>query len=1223
MAISIFSLLILFPVLFASNTDLSEHVKKNCPWPVCELILSQNYSVSSTILLADYTNLSIIGTAGSVVCFDSRNTTHIRVENITNLSIKGIRFEACKNEAKTNDNENSYFLAVNYSVGLSIASCENVEIVDSVFSNFFGNFLQLNSTSNVSVTNCDFGGNSKFLFTQGIHYTSPKNQFSQLHIKDCNFSYLAAEAKTNIFYRLRELIDDIHYLSGAGVYLRVNNTKNVNITFENTSFTNCSAVSGAGIFLKSFTDTSKNFISVRNSRFLRNNASADKPIIRVSGGGIDVISLGNNQIKIEIENCVFEGNFAYDGKGGAISKHLYTEEKKQSIRSILEIRNCSFDRNSAKIGGAIFANGRGIDYQLSNEYNANNSLIIESNTFTSNYADTGGAIFTSMHHIVLQSGNNFSNNSGSNGGAFMLVESILYINGSNTIERNHARVFGGAIYVQASFIHISHKEQKSYLSGNRAGMRGGAVYVNKNYIVPVETLIHHNRPIITGQCFLSSNHTDSQTEKLIFVNNSVEMFFENTNICLGKDIYSKTMVYCVEYKNNGILSLNSTLNYFRGLGVHFNNSNCSITTDVFKISFDLLPMCKVNGSDGTLGDCNDFDQDTYRNYTKDVENSVLSQKLENTTINLVFPGYLSNFSILLRDEFSQSTSFYVTVEFFPLHQDMSRINQTTPRAPVELYPQPSFWRPETNYRILFTNKSESKMEFVQMCIYSVPFFPLYPSCSKLLVSTCPDGFQLKHNKAHKWMCFPNQGPWPRPIFEYKLIDLHNNGSEIEDPTHVIVSPDYPVLIALDNKTNSFVPGQCKYFKCRCHNMANPTEGCNVNLLSPSTQCQTFLTGAYCTKCISNQTDLKLLIPPISILRFFSDNCYPCSPSSPFIWIPLYFVITVIITTIILSLRIDIFNDYTRSIAFYSSVLYLYVVSCGQVSGEIIFDFISLILSVTNLLVSESLPICITRSENAVQFVTLFNNLSPFVYYFYLLVVYLLFQKIPYLQRYNLGKNIHFPMWTLFILTYSNLCVGVFVPFQFNSQGVWIYDSYYTRHTNILLFVTSGIIAVIIVPIPLFLVALSHRSGQRRLHLTENYEKRFKPGFKLWEVMKLSCRFFIALLFPLPYFFPSPTLLDNSCILVSILCLFLLIINSLYQPATNHFANHFESYCLFILSILGILNISHDSLIPKHVTGVFVLSPYFLFVIIKLNRRFLNILRKFLRYKKERMIKSIS
>ena len=1199
MRIYLLSLLVLFKVLFVSAaTDLSAPLEKNCNGLVCELNLTDDkYTVSSPLLIHGRVNVSIIGSGRTVICLSSR-IMNIRIENATNVWIKGIRLMACNEETEEINNPN--FEDANFSLGLSIHSCENVEIRDSKFSNFYGTLLHLKYSANVSVSNCIFEGNIRYLFTQGIHYTSPRNRTSQLRISESNFTNMSARPNSNFNYTRNELMNDVHFLSGAGAYLLINNTMDTNITLENSLVFNCSAVSGAGVFLKSFTESSKVVVSIRNTSFIRNVASDYWSAFVVSGGGIDILLLGNDAVKIEIENCLFEHNFAFHGNGGAISHNIYNHKRTYSFESKLTISNCSFLNNSAFSGGTIFVSGRGTE---NSQFDPFNTLVIESSNFISGYADSGGVIFASMFNIVLQSGNNFTNNTCSVGCVFLLIRSHLEFNGSNVIERNTARELGGAIYIDSSFINLA-TSLKSYFRENVAGMRGGAIYVNQNLIVPVETQDPYQRPVNFGQCFISGNR-DRRAPRLIFIDNHVQMLSNVTDICLGNDIYSKTMFYCSGY-TDGPLNLSSILDYFKEMGINLTTTRCSITTDVSRIAFNFLPMCKISDPSQPLHDCNGFDNVTYRKYANTVKDYIRRQNLGNATVNIVFPGYISKVQFQLKDDFNQTTAFDAHIDFFDINVDFSKINLNQQQSDVEMYPPLLSWRPQTNHSVIFT-QPKNKMQLVQMCIFSMPFFVVF-SCTKVLVTTCPEGFRLERNNLNKLACSPNIYSELNKIF-YKREYIPVNGVAIESATEVkAVSP---AILALDNSGKSFVQGECLYFKCKCYNNFVSGRPCYVNLLTPNEQCREGLKGRYCTECISPS---ELPSPPISILRIIYDSCYPCLMY--YFWFPLYLALTILITALILSLRIDIFGDYTRSIAFYSSILYLFMLNCGKHSNPVIFDFLSLILSATNLLVSENIPVCFRSKKHGFEFVTLFNNFSPFVYYIYLFVVYMLFQKVSYLQRYNLGRNIHFPMWTLFILTYSNLCVGAFFPFQFNSERIWVYDSFFTVDNDSVLMLTSLIIILIIVIIPVLLIVLSYCARKRFLHLTENFEKRFKPGFKLWEVMKLFWRFFFALLFPLPHLFTiRHQILDNSCVLMSIFCLLLLILNSLYQPATNHFANHFESYCIFILAILGILNTSNSSFITDSITGLLILSPYIIYVAIKTHAFPVKLARKLLKYKR--------
>ncbi|KAI6656884.1 Microtubule-associated serine/threonine-protein kinase 3 [Oopsacas minuta] len=993
---------------------------------------------------------------------------------------------------------------------------------------------------------------------------------------------------------------------GAGIYLLLVNDRDVLVEIENSTFINCSAVKGGGIFAKALSNRSQYVVNVRNSNFLNNRANAleNNGIFAVFGGAIAFLAMDPDNIEIRIENTNFTGNYAYRGQGGAILMHFYDKSDTVNSSLLLTINNSIFLKNSAHTGGAIYFQGRDIHYP--NNIHKFNRLLIDSSHFQTNFAVFAGAVFVSGNRIYLNSNNTFRNNSASNnGGVFLLTQAQLILNGSNLMERNQAGIFGGAIYLKYSKIILSRYNQSSFIRSNLAQVRGGGVYVENNLLLPVHMFDYTSH----SQCFIQPDSNSSSNAKysIIFSNNSVSLLKSHPNICLGNDIYVKTMEYCSEFIDDSF-SLNATVHLFKSLGIHLNSSvNCSITTDVSRIHFDLEPMCKISGTDLNFNCSTNFDQTAFQDYVHRIKKFIRNTSLNDTTINLVFPGYISTFVIHLEDEFNQSTTFCVDVSLSP-----SIAENNLPVSHIEIFPTPTCWQPLNSYKVLFTHRDvEYNNEIVDMCVSTSSIPPLF-SCTKLLVAKCPSGFKFQSG-----MCYPDgDNKYLNKLFENKVYtDIsYNNGSSIPDVAKVKIPQDFPVIIYTTNGTHDkFVLGECKYFKCRNLNM-------QVNLLNPYHQCKDKLTGPYCTQCSDSTPQArKLLIPPVSILRIFTNNdpCYTCR--FPWIWIPLYLIITVAITVIVLSLRIDIFNDYTRSIAFYSSILYLYVVSCGPMTDGHLFDLIGFILSLSNLLVSQNLPFCMSQNENEIDNVTSFDNLNPFVYGIYLTVVYLLFHKIPYLHRYNLGRDILFPMWTLFILTYSNLCVGVFVPFQCNMQHKWIYHGEKLCRNDNFFSYSAFIVATIIVPIPVMLIFYSYQSREKRIHLTENYEKRFRSGFKLWEVMKLFSRFFIAFIFPLPYIMPGLVriLPFDSCIVVSLICLLLLVINSLCQPATNHLANHFESFCLFILSTLGIFNISHGTVWGHTTPALFVLSPFVLFGIIKLYEPILKTIRRISTFLKEK------
>ena len=1200
MKVSLISLFFLLPALCSgSHHEFTDAISHCNGARTCEIRLKyQTYRISDTLKLSNHSNVTIIGdeVKGSTVCFANRNLTHLLISNVDNVLVRNVHFMGCGNEMEDDNQltpaeiEFSYFTSANFSFGLSLYSCKHVQILHSNFSDFYGSLLKVIHSKNVSISNSKFEGNKKFYFTQGILYVTPHNEDSTLSISNSSFLRLSADPNNKVYYNPKSLMKDPKYLQGAGAFLLLDNNNRVVVEIERCLFRHCSAVKGGGIFVK--LNNSQSSLNFRNSEFIENKAEAKGDIFHVRGGAVSIITLSSGNLEIAIENCSFTGNKAVDGSGGAISKEFYEEHERKLL-----IQNSTFVKNSADTGGAIAVFGM---HLANRTYTSDTPLVdtfmIDSSNISSNQAHYGGAVIAIGISLTLNHSNVFANNFGNfSGGVFMLIYATLAFEGANVIENNRAGVYGGVLYSEFSNIELSLSNHTTNIRDNTAFIRGGAIYVKENSL-PLHEMIEVYQS--KSRCFFK--HTqDKVMHRLVFTNNSIGNSLAHPksgpDSCFGDDIYIMTVMYCSEKKDMSSSDsqfLNNTIKRFESFGVQLGPQMCSISTGVSKVLFDFEPLCRVTitGSEPHFDCGENLDKDAFEDYKRGITNflnGTLSLHI-NSTLNVVFPGYISNITVHLEDEFNQPTSYLVSMSMLPSSADGSSVD-IVPRLPNAIETQ----------RVMFISLNDQfKNQILDLCMSTVMHHHHVTNCTQILVSECPRGFDIKQK-----VCFPNSK-------DDRIKRIFNHDGKFygyPDALSVVKPKNMPIIISRDDD-NAFVPGECKSFKCACVD-----KRCEVNLLKPYSQCKEGLTGRYCTNCNGNNTTNKLLIPPVSLLRIFIQNsqCYPCYV--PYIWIPIYIICTVLITIFILKLRIDIFNDYTRSIAFYSSILYLYVVSCGSMSVAPLFNMLSGILSVSNLLVTQNLPFCISDNRHKVVHVAIFNNLSPFVYYFYLAVVYFLFQKIPLLQRYNLGKNIHFPMWTLFILTYSNLCVGVFVPLHCNRQRRWIYDESVLCEKTFFTF-SSYIVAIIIVPIPIMLTLFSYQSKEKRIHLTENYEQRFRPGFKLWEVMKLLCRFIIAFIFPLPYILPKEYIMIDGCVTVSVICLLLLIVNSLAQPATNHLANHFESFCLLILSLLGIISLSSTKSVA---TGLLYLSPYALFCLIKLYHPTLKIVAVFSKYLKKR------
>ena len=958
------------------------------------------------------------------------------------------------------------------------------------------------------------------------------------------------------------------------------------IEISECKFTLCHSNIGSALYLNSSDQNPTSFrLVIGNSNFSSNTASdRDDRFGYAHGGAVAISSYEVHNARIDITHCLFHNNTAYNGKGGAIS----TLSNVLANSLALHVRNSTFTENSAWMGGAISAYGVG----YSNQVFTSGTLGIEHSHFEANSATSGGVVFASQYNVALDTNNVFVLNSAiTSGGVAFVSNSLISFSGSNVIERNHAKLFGGALYLEEhSKLLVGPGDHVTNIRNNSAGKKGGAIYVDQNEINVMRDPGYRN-----DGCFIQ-NSQDNSLNRLVFEANRVSMSLGNVKACLGNDIYSRSLVHCSLGS-----SLNETLGMFEGKGIILKQPYCSLSTDPSRIDFSFRPMCNITIKD--VGhrrielekDCEEeghvnIDTNVYSSYFSHISNRMEGNWADiggMRTFGLVFPGYNSKFRLDLLDEFNQTTISGISLKYF------QGANESIEFITTHITPSHT-WLPAVEYTFTFAVESLGPVFVGQMCASVIsPHIATHTHCINLIVSACPTWnftpSKIRNAPPRLYVCTPR--------FEQTQIMNHDTPTrEANDYTHVQSNPYKSQLFSF-GVFNRFKIVKCEFFNCKCNSWRIPPEECRFNLLTPYDQCKQGLTGPFCTKCSGKK---QLPIPPVSIMRAKHGNeCYTCW--SPYIGIPLFFLLAIVVSAVILSLRIDIFNDYTRSIAFYSSILYLYIIGCGQIGTDWLFQIVSVFLSISNLLITQNYPFCISNRENTIQTkrVAIFNEWSPFVFYLYLGVVYLLFNNVSCLQRYNLGKNIHFPMWTLFILSYCNLCVGAFVPFQCNSVNKWIYDS--TEECNQLgpFYFSSIALVVILFLIPLALVALSYRSRLTFVHLTRNYEERFRDGYKLWEVMKLFCRFIFTIIFLLPYMLQNPDQPINVCFFLSPLCLILLILNSIFQPATNPHANHFESYCLFVLAIVGIPAAPEMDSWINYLPSLLVLSPYVLFLSIKL------------------------
>lgn len=177
--------------------------------------------------------------------------------------------------------------------------------------------------------------------------------------------------------------------AGGGVYVNAIGARFKACRFEGNQTTGTQS-SGGGLF------SLRGGIEIDNCAFVDNSAA--------DGAGLQVLRAGST-----IKRCVFDGNQCTDlsnGEGGGISI------ESMDVDAVFTIKDCSFDDNSASIGGGIYVGGSVF---------VPSSTVIDRCTLRDNSAAFGGGIRT------------------------FNATRIQYCR----IKRNHSTVWGGGVYVSA------------------------------------------------------------------------------------------------------------------------------------------------------------------------------------------------------------------------------------------------------------------------------------------------------------------------------------------------------------------------------------------------------------------------------------------------------------------------------------------------------------------------------------------------------------------------------------------------------------------------------------------------------------------------------------------------------------------------------------------------------------------------------------------------------
>ena len=212
-----------------------------------------------------------------------------------------------------------------------------------------------------------------------------------------------------------------------------------------------------------------------------------------------------------------------------------------ATRSTITIKNCTFEKNAANFGGAIFV-----------EFNS--SITISNSTFRQNHAEScisgqcaGGAILISERSAVIISNTTFLNNTSDfDGGIAIIINATLQIShsfictntagrhgGAVAAFRNSSLTFGGSLLNDSKAEHnggaLYLHESDSSISGcdflfNNAKGDGGAIYEECNSTIKVNDSIFksNNAPKGNGGALYGQNNSIVAISNSEFLNNQAD-----------------------------------------------------------------------------------------------------------------------------------------------------------------------------------------------------------------------------------------------------------------------------------------------------------------------------------------------------------------------------------------------------------------------------------------------------------------------------------------------------------------------------------------------------------------------------------------------------------------------------------------------------------------------------------------------------------------------------
>ena len=582
------------------GNDSSCCIKGQVSCQSLQYVAIKTNNLSNVTIVAIGSSLSLSGSAvfvgnngltltGNIKCNQSYscnfNGSGIVFKHCKNVALYNFTIENCGLYCKVQSNLKYFITGIQ---AVIFAFCEYITLMQATLHNNNGAGLLLyNSHGSITIINCTFSSNVCY------------------HCKSNNF-----DAGNGVCPQVKK--PDLHLstdINGGGLviyYDMLLMARNITIMYC-WFINNVASNEGGAVNVVSIQDPNI-MMNVRNCIFLNNRAG--------SNGGAVIIKMSQKgfvmKYRYSFTNCNFIRNEAQSGGGFMIAVMIppYPHVGLYwSAPSRTDFHNCSFNGNKAEISTAVDVNIRDF-FHL---YIAFHQCEIKNNILSSSHSNAIKSVVLFANVAVTFSGNSiFSNNSGT----------VLYLASSKAI-----------------FFYFSNTE----FFNNTSSSNGGAILLSDDSLIIVYTnstlLFINNTAVIGGAiCALQSA---GRSPCFMHRKQTINVTFSNNNASsgLGHGIFISTLQPCLKIFAN-------LFNFF--INFHFSSMRLGDkSTGPVEIKIPVTQLAPYPGIPYTL---NMMQLDLFKNDITDLQRFPISATLlNNTAVKIDISYYIANnYSIIFK-----------------------------------------------------------------------------------------------------------------------------------------------------------------------------------------------------------------------------------------------------------------------------------------------------------------------------------------------------------------------------------------------------------------------------------------------------------------------------------------------------------------------------------------------------------------------------------------------